>query len=199
VIRTPRTGALAFALLVLPAAVAAQARPADARAPRAPAAPPAGAVREWVAELQSIGTRLQAAHSRALGDEQLRRMQDQLMRDMEAAMLRVDPELDRLAERARAIDPEMKAARRQNDRARYQALARELGQIQQRVMRAQDAVLRQPPFAARARGHDELLRREMMKWEPALDSLLERSKELQARVNRAMQQAQPAGPRRRTP
>ncbi|HEX5726491.1 MAG TPA: hypothetical protein VFX98_13540 [Longimicrobiaceae bacterium] len=196
-IRTPRAGTLALALLLFPAAAGAQARPSNSTAPRVPSAEE---VRGWMTELQQIGARLQAAHSRALQDPQLRRAQDALMRDMQEAMLRVDPELDRLADRARAIPLEVQGAQQAGDRTRAAGLLRELQGIQQRVMRAEALVLRQPAFAARTRGYEELLRREMTKSEPELDRLLDRSRDLKERVERVLRQRrQPEGPRRRTP
>jgi chromosome segregation ATPase len=199
--RFTRAAAMAAAALALPAALAAQApRPMAAR-PATPSANASAEARTWLNELQRISARLQAAHNRAMEDQRLRTAQEAFMRDVKASMQRVDPGLDVLATRVRTIQSEGAAAQQRGDRARLRTLNQELSQIQARFMTAQQNVMRQPAMAQRARQLEEQLHARMVQVEPETDRLIERGKDLQARLSRAQQaarqqQAPPAGPRR---
>ncbi|HEU4451774.1 MAG TPA: hypothetical protein VFR81_01905 [Longimicrobium sp.] len=177
--------AMAAALLALPATtLAAQARTTAAR-PATPSSTAAANARTWLNELQRISARLQAAHNRAMQDAALRTAQESFMRDVKVAMQRVDPGLDGMATRVRAIQTEGAAAQQRGDRARLRTLNQELSQIQARFMTAQQAVMRQPAMAARAAQLEQQLHGRMLQVEPETDQLIERGKELQARLARA--------------
>ena len=181
-----RVGTLAFALLALPAALAAQSpRPSPVRAPAA--APTRDEARAMMAELHGIATRLQAVHARAMRTGDLAATQTALMRDIKAAMERQDPQLPALATRVQAMEGEARAAQARNDAARVQTLAREFATIRGRFMRAQQAVMQQPAIAARARAFDDRLHRQMVAADPQTDQLLARSRQLQARLQRRVQ------------
>jgi hypothetical protein len=180
--------ALAAALLALPATLEAQARTTAAR-PATPSSAAAANARTWLNELQRISARLQAAHNRAMQDDALRTAQETFMRDVKVAMQRVDPGLDGMATRVRAIQAEGAAAQQRGDRARLRTLNQELSQVQARFMTAQQAVMRQPAMARRAAVLEQQLHTRMLQVEPETDQLIERGKELQARLARAQQAA----------
>lgn len=182
--RISRAAALAVTVLAVPAALAAQQRQMSAR-PASPSATAEANARTWLNELQRISARLQAAHNRAMQDERLRTAQEAFMRDVKAAMQRQDPGLDALAVRVRQIQAEGVAAQQRGDRARLRELNRELSQIQARFLAAQQAVMRQPAIAQRARVLEEQLHSRMVQVEPETDRLIERGKELQLRLLRA--------------
>lgn len=190
--RVQRAGVLAVALLALPAMLPAQARPATAR----PAAASPAEVRGWTSELRLIGERLQAAHTRAMQDPELRAAGEALARDIKTAMERADPELDRLATRARGMQEEMRAAEQRGDRTRLTTLMRELDGIQERFVRAQEAAMRSGDLLERNRRYEARLRARLVQIEPETDRLLERSRDLQSRIQRAMSAQQGTGPRR---
>jgi len=198
---TRRAGLLAIVVLVIPAALGAQARPATARVPGASQPTTTrDEARAWMTELQGISQRLQAAHNRAMQDPQLSSTQAALMRDIKTAMERQDPQLPQLAERVRALEAEARAAQGRNDAARVQTLTREFATIRQRFMRAQQSVLQQPAIAQRARAFDARLHSRLIEVEPRTDQLLARSKELQERIRQAVNSARPpAAAPRRTP
>ncbi|HYW05702.1 MAG TPA: hypothetical protein VE913_02030 [Longimicrobium sp.] len=198
---TLRAGLLAMIVLVFPAALGAQARPAAARVPRAnQATTTRDEARAMMTELQGISQRLQAAHSRAMQDPQLSSTQATLMRDIKTAMERQDPQLPQLAERVRVLEAEARAAQGRNDAARVQTLTREFATIRQRFMRAQQSVLQQPAIAQRARAFDARLHARLIQVEPQTDQLLARSKQLQERIRQAVNSARPpAAAPRRTP
>jgi hypothetical protein len=109
-------------------------------------------------------------------------------------MLRADPGLDALATRVQGMQQQAAAAQQRRDARTLQQLNADLAPIQQRFMRAQQQVMQQPGFAARARQIESQLHQRMLGVEPQTDQLLERGRSLQARLLRMQQQAQ-AGPR----
>lgn len=185
------SAAVLSAAVLMPAGMAAQAaRPVNARAnvPAARQAPPPAA-REVIGELQRIQTRLQAVHNQVMQDASLRTAQESFMRDVKAAMLRVDPGLDALATRVQGMQQRAAEAQQRGDARTLQQLNTELAPIQERFMRAQQRVMQQPAFAARARTMETQLHQRMLRVEPETDHLLERGKTLQARLVQMQQQA----------
>lgn len=197
---TLRAAAVALALTALPAGLFAQQRqpqPQRTSAPRAAAPAPGAAQREaqaWYAELMQIGQRLQAAQVKAMEDPQLRAGQEQLGRELKAAVVKADPGLAGVDARAQAMEAEARRAQQAGDQETLLRLGQEAQQIQIRVMNAQQRALRDnPALAARANGFEEQLRRRMVQVEPQTMALVARGQELQGRLEqaaRAMQGAQ---------
>jgi hypothetical protein len=189
-----RAAALAVVLTLTPLAAAAQVRPMSTEVPSARKLAPAPGAREsvinWYGELQSISAHMQRVHDRALADPALRGARDRLMRIIQDAMDRADPELPRLFTRMERIQAEMDAARSRNDAPRFQALEMEQAQIQARFMRVRSTVLRQADIARQARGYEELLRQRMIQIEPLTENLLSRSGQLQRLLQDALSAAQ---------
>lgn len=185
-----RALALAVFVALTPLAAAAQVRPTATEVPSMRKLAPAPGAREsvinWYGELQSISAHMQRVHDRALADPALRGARDRLMRIIQDAMDRVDPELPRLFTRMGQVQTEMEAARERNDAARFQALEMEQAQIQARFMRVRSTVLRQADIARQARGYEELLRQRMILIEPLTENLLSRSTELQRLLQQAL-------------
>jgi predicted membrane-bound mannosyltransferase len=170
---------------MVPAALAAQTpRPVNARA-AAPQSAAAASARGWITELQQIQSRLQAAHNRVMQDPQVREAQESLFRDVKTAMQRADPGLDALARRVESMQAEAAAAVQRGDRARVQQLNAELVPIQQRFMRAQQTVMRQPGIAQRSTALEQRMHARMLQVEPETDRLLARGRELQGRLMQA--------------
>jgi len=187
-IRLTRAAALAAALTVPAALHSQRARPVDARA-TLPAASLESGARAAYGELMQIQARLQAAHNRVMQDPQVRGQQDAFMRDVKAAMLRVDPGLDALATRVEGMRGMAETAQQRGDRAQLQRLNTDLIAIQQRFMRAQQTVMRQPALSQRALQLEQTLHTRMLQVEPETDRLLARGKVLQARLMAMQQQA----------
>ncbi|HST62795.1 MAG TPA: hypothetical protein VLK84_29080 [Longimicrobium sp.] len=185
-----RAWALAAFVALTPLAAAAQVRPMATEVPAMRKLAPAPGAREsvinWYGELQSISAHMQRVHDRALMDAALRGARDRLMRVIQDAMDRADPELPRLFTRMGQVQTEMEAARTRNDAARFQALEMEQAQIQARFMRVRSTVLRQADIARQARGYEELLRQRMVLIEPLTENLLARSTELQRLLQEAL-------------
>ncbi len=185
-----RASALAVFVALTPFAAAAQVRPMATEVPSMRKLAPAPGAREsvinWYGELQSISGHMQRVHDRALTDPALRGARDRLMRIIQDAMDRADPELPRLFTRMGQVQTEMEAARGRNDAARFQALEMEQAQIQARFMRVRSTVLRQADIARQARGYEELLRQRMILIEPLTENLLARSTELQRLLEQAL-------------
>jgi len=191
-----RAAALSAAVLI-PAALGAQSGPraVNARAAAPQVGSASAASREMVAELQRIQARLQAVHNQVMQDPALRTSQEAFMRDVKTAMLRVDPGLDALATRVQSMQQQAAAAQQRRDARTLQQLNTDLAPIQQRFMRAQQQVMQQPAFAARARTIENQLHQRMLSVEPQTDQLLERGRTLQARLVRMQQGQAQAGPR----
>lgn len=192
--RFSRTAALAAVLLV-PAALPAQAaRPVGARS-ASPSAVTEATARQWITELQQIQARLQAVHNRVMQDPQLRNEQETLMRDVKAAMQRLDPGLDALAARVEGMQAEAASAVQRGDRVRLQQLNEQLIPIQQRFTRAQLQVMQQPGIRQRAAALEQKLHARMLAVDPETDRLINRGRELQGRLIRVAQQEQAAARR----
>ena len=188
-IRLTRAAAFAAAL-TFPAALHSQrARTVDARATLPGGAVTESSARAAYAELMQIQARLQAAHNRVMQDPQVRGQQDAFMRDVKAAMLRADPGLDALATRVEGMRGQAETAQQRGDRVLLQRLNTDLIAIQQRFIRAQQVVMRQPALSQRALQLEQTLHTRMLQVEPQTDALLARGKVLQARLMAAQQQA----------
>lgn len=189
-----RASALVVFVALVPFAAAAQVRPMTAEAPAMRKLAPGAGAREsvinWYGELQSISAHMQRVHDRALADPALRASRDRLMRVIQDAMDRADPELPRLFTRMGQVQGEMDAARSRNDGARFQALEMEQAQIQARFMRVRSTVLRQPDIARQAGAYEEQLRQRMIQIEPLTENLLARSTALQRLLQEALSAAQ---------
>jgi hypothetical protein len=189
-----RAAALAVVFAITPLAAAAQVRPMSTEVPATRVLAPAPGAREsvinWYGELQSISAHMQRVHDRALADPALRGARDRLMRIIQDAMDRADPELPRLFTRMGQIQAEMDAARTRSDAPRFQALEMEQAQIQARFMRVRSTVLRQADIARQARGYEEQLRQRMIQIEPLTENLLSRSGQLQRLLQDALSAAQ---------
>jgi hypothetical protein len=187
-IRLTRAAAFAAALTVPAALHSQRARPVDARA-AAPGLAIESSARVWYAELQQIQGRLQLAHNRVMQDGQVRGQQEAFMRDVKVAMLRVDPGLDALAARVEGMQAQAEAAQQRGDRPQLARLNTDLIAIQQRFLRAQQQVMRQPGLSQRALQLEQTLHTRMLQVEPETDRLLARGKLLQGRLMQAQQQA----------
>ena len=189
-----RAAALAVVFALAPLAAAAQVRPMASEVPSVRKLAPAAGAREsvinWYGELQSISAHMQRVHDRALADPALRTARDRLMRIIQDAMDRADPELPRLFTRMGQIQAEMDGARTRGDAPRFQALEMEQAQIQARFMRVRSTVLRQTDIARQARGYEELLRQRMIQVEPLTENLLSRSTQLQRLLQEALSATQ---------
>ena len=129
-------------------------------------------------------------------DGQVRGQQEAFMRDVKVAMLRVDPGLDALAARVEGMQVQAQSAQQHGDRPQLQRLNTDLIAIQQRFLRAQQQVMRQPALSQRAQQLEQTLHTRMLQVEPETDRLLARGKLLQGRliqVQQAMIQARAQG------
>jgi hypothetical protein len=187
-IRLKRAAAIAAALAVPAVLNAQRVRAVDARA-TLPATSMESNARAWYAELQQIQGRLQTAHNRVMQDPAVRNQQETFMRDVKAAMLRVDPGLDALAARVEGMRTQALTAQQRGDRQTLQRLNTDLIAIQQRFMRAQQMVLQQPALTQRAQQLEQTLHTRMLQAEPETDRLLARGKLLQGRLIALQQQA----------
>ncbi len=191
----PRACVLAFAVLALPAAAAAQ-KQIDARVPVSPSRNEA---RAWYAELQDVAQRLQQVHRRALEDPALREAHRAVGAALQQAVHRIDPGLERLTSRYEALQAEMQRAQQTGDAARASAVWREMEPLAARFQAAHERAVREPAMAARIRAYEAQLRREMLRVEPATEQLVERGQELKDRIDAVLRSRAPAASPRQQP
>jgi hypothetical protein len=185
-----RASFVALATLLLPLGLAAQQRPV-AQQPRAAAAPtPAQQQAQgWYMELQGIQMQLGPAIAQAMRDPKIQAAQQALGAEIQAALNKADPGLAALEPRMKAMEAEAAKAQQAGDRAKLQKLMQDAAPIQQRLMRAQQAVFNQPAVVSKATAFENQLQAKLIQIDPKNGPLIQRSKQLQAQLQRVMQQA----------
>lgn len=183
---------LLVAALVFPAALPAQQR----SAPQRVAAPTAvqQQAQGWLMELQGIQMQLQPAIERAMQDPKIQASQRALGSEIQAAISKADPGLAGLQPRMRAMEQEAAKAQQAGDRAKLQKLMQEAAPIQQRLLRAQRIVYNQPAVASKVAAFENQLQAKLIQIDPKNGPLIQRSKQLQAQLQRVMQQVQAKKP-----
>jgi chromosome segregation ATPase len=174
-----RTPLLVLALLSAPLALGAQQVPAP------PAQQQQQQMQAWFTELQQVGARIQAAQARALADEALSARHRALGAEIEAAVIRLDPSLAQLPQRVQELEAQLRDAYEKRDQARFQQLAQQGQQLEARFAQVRAQALTQGDLANRVRAFEADLEKKMLEAEPELPRLMERGRELQARLEAA--------------
>lgn len=148
-------------------------------------------VEGWLAEMQQINGQLQEIQVRAMQDPELSAAHASLNENLRDAMLQADPTLNQSIERMQELDTEATAARQAGDQAKFQQLAMEAQQIQQRFAVAQQtAVQNEPALATEMTEFQTRMTDKMVSLDPQAETLLTRLEQLQTRLAGAMQAAQ---------
>ncbi len=145
-------------------------------------------------ELQGIQMQLGPAIAQAMRDPKIQAAQQALGAQIQAALNKADPGLAALEPRMRAMEAEAARAQQAGDRAKLQKLMQEAAPIQQRLMRAQQAVFNQPAVVSKANAFESHLQAKLIQINPKNGPLIQRSKQLQAQLQRVMQQQQAVRP-----
>ena len=178
---------LGLALAVAPGPVTGQEKP-DAGAAAA-ASRAAADVQDWFGELESLHGKLEDLQAEALRDAQLSAARTELGNRIRLAMERADPDLARGLARMEAMELEATAAQQKSDGAKLQQLGAEAREIERQFSASQERVLQQPEIAAQVSAFQERLERRMVELNPDTEKLIARFRELEARLDRAAQQA----------
>ena len=178
---------VALVTLLLPLSLGAQQR---AAAPTAVQQQAQG----WLMELQGIQMQLQPAIAQAMRDPKIQAAQRALGAEVQAALAKADPGLAALEPRMKAMEAEAAKAQQAGDRAKLQKLMQEAAPIQQRLMRAQQVVFKQPGVMSKANAFESQLQAKLIQLDAKNGPLIQRSKQLQAQLQRVMQQQQAARP-----
>jgi hypothetical protein len=184
-----RASFVALATLLLPLSLAAQQRPVAQQRAAAPT-PAQQQAQGWYMELQGIQMQLAPAIAQAMRDPKIQTAQRALGAQIQAALNKADPGLAALEPRMRAMETEAAKAQQAGDRAKLQKLMQDAAPIQQRLMRAQQAVFNQPAVVSKANAFESQLQAKLIQINPKNGPLIQRSKQLQAQLQRVMQQAQ---------
>ena len=175
---------VAAATLMLPVSLVAQQRSAPTAAQQQ--------AQGWIMELQGIQMQLRPSIERAMQDPKIQAAQRTLGSEIQAALAKADPGLVALQPRMKAMEAEAAKAEQAGDRAKLQKLMQEAAPIQQRLARAQQVVFSQPAVVSKMTAFENQLQAKLVQIDPKNGPLIQRSKQLQAQLQRAMQQAQAA-------
>lgn len=168
-----RIGVAALVAVLVPAAASAQQADPTQLPPEA---------QELIAELQQLQAQIQPIQQQALQDSAIQAVQEQLGKDVQAAMAEQDPEVPAHIERLEEVIVSAQAAQAAADEARMAALVAEARQIEQRLQEAQMKALELPEIAPRVEAFQKQLQAKMVEVEPEAESLLERFEELNDRL-----------------
>jgi hypothetical protein len=188
-----RASFVALATLLLPLGLAAQQRPVAQQRAAAPT-PAQQQAQGWYMELQGIQMQLGPAIAQAMRDPRIQAAQKALGAEIQAALNKADPGLAALEPRMKAMEAEAAKAQQAGDRARLQKLMQDAAPIQQRLMRAQQAVFNQPAVVRKANAFESQLQAKLIQIDPKNGPLIQRSKQLQTQLQRVMQQQQAGRP-----
>ena len=139
-------------------------------------------VQRWTEESERIARRLEEIQERTLEDPALRRMNEALGAEVQAAMAKADSGLARELARIPEMESRAREAEERGDRAALRDLTAELREIERRYQAAQAAALGDAELAAKVRFFNSLLQRRMVATDPETSRLLARFQELNARL-----------------
>lgn len=181
-----RRGALLTAATVLMGAGAAAAQ--DPTPPQLPQQQPQipDSVRAMLVELQTLQQQLGALQQQALQtDTALQQKQVALEETIEAAMVEVDPRVERVTARLDTLRDEAVAAEAAQDTAGILALMQEAQQIQMTLEQAQEAAMERPEVSDAVEAFRGDLLVAMARLDPEAESLVARFEGLLERLEAA--------------
>lgn len=169
-------------VLVVPAGLVAQQQGAIDPAQLPPEA------QEMITELQQIQATLQPIHQEAMQHPEIQAAQQELGAEIQSAMVEVDPETPERMARLQALMQEGQAAQQEEDRAKLNEIAAEAQVIEQQLQAAEAAAIQKPEIAPKVEAFQEDLLEKMVEINPETETLIERARELDARLSAAMGQ-----------
>lgn len=176
-----RAGLAVVAALFLPSLLIAQMPPRD----------PAAASRQQEMDsifmaFQQVHGQLQGIQSQALEDSVVDAAQIQLGEDVRAEMERQDPAVLQKLDRLNALGLEAQAVQQTGDGTRFDQLAEEAAEIERSLSDLQRRVVESPEIAAKIAAFQTQLEAKMVELDPRARDLLTRFRELETRLNQAM-------------
>lgn len=171
-----RTILLALLFVVAPAGLVAQQQGAMDPAQLPPEA------QELIVELQQLQVKLQPIQQEAMQDPEIQAAQQALGVEIQAAMVEVDPQTPERIERLQELMGEAQAAQAAQDEAAMAQLVAEGRELEQQLQATQAAAIQDPEIAPRVEAFEARLLERMLEVDPEAGSLIERAKELDARL-----------------
>lgn len=171
-----RTIFLSLLFVVAPAGLVAQQQGAIDPAQLPPEA------QELIAELQQLQVRLQPIQQEAMQDPEIQAAQQALGAEIQSVMVELDPETPERIERLRELMGEAQAAQAAQDQAAMAELVAEGRALEQELQAAQAEAIQTPEIAPRVEAFEARLLERMLEVDPQAGSLIERARELDARL-----------------
>lgn len=137
---------------------------------------------ELLVELQQLQARLQPIHQEALRHPELQAARAELTAKIGAAMTEADPSTPERMARLQTLIDRGKAAEAAQDEAALNEIAAEAREIEQRLQAAQLAAIQRPDIAPGIEAFQEKLMERMLEVDPEAAALIERARELDARL-----------------
>lgn len=173
---------LSFLVALAPAGLAAQQQGAID-----PAQLPAEA-QELIAEMQQLQTELQPIQQQAMQDPEVQAAQQALGADIQAAMIEVDPSTPERLERLQELMAQAQSARAGQDEAAMAQIVAEAQALEQQLQATQAAAIQTDEIAPRVQAFEAKLLETMVAVDPEAASMIERARELDARLGALLQQ-----------
>ena len=144
---------------------------------------------ELLTEMQQVQQQLQPIQQQALQDPEVQAAQQDLATRVQAAMVEVDPATsDRIA-RLQVLMGEAQAAQAEQDEEAMAGIVAEAQGIERQLQAAQAEAVQRPDIAPRVEAFQDQLARKMAEVDPQAESLMERARELEARLTELFEQA----------
>lgn len=175
--RTTLIRATFFSLLfaALPAGLTAQQGGID------PAQLPPEA-QELISELQRLQAQLQPIQQEAFEDPAIQAAQQALAADVQEAMAVVDPATPERMERLEALVAQAQVAQAEQDAAAMNEIVTEARGIEEQLQATQQAAIESAEIAPLLEAFEAQLLERMMEVDPNVESLIDRARELDARL-----------------
>jgi hypothetical protein len=163
------------AFLIPASAVFAQASPQ-----------PPPEVQQWIEEIQQIQTQLRPIQEQALQDPALQEEQAVVTDAVRQAIIEADSSMAGKLERMEKLTAEARAAQEAGDTQKIGQLTTEAETLQPEIIDAQAAALEKPEIEAQVTAFQENLHERMAQLDPKSKPLIDKMKQLDQRVRKAM-------------
>lgn len=134
-------------------------------------------------EYLEVVKKLDSIQKIAQQDPQLMKEGEELKADMTEVMIKNDPSVENLIVERNQVEMQFAEAEKQNDRNKMVQLQETYKKLTDRIVEHQNKVLEDPSFYERAKTINEKVLKKMEEIDPSTPQLIEKLKELKAKLN----------------
>lgn len=134
-------------------------------------------------EYLEVVKKLDSIQKIAQQDPQLMKEGEELKADMTEVMIKNDPSVENLIAERNQVEMQFAEAEKQNDRNKMVQLQETYKKLTDRIVEHQNKVLEDPSFNERAKTINEKVLKKMEEIDPSTPQLIEKLKELKAKLN----------------